>query len=633
VIVSSGLKLAEGRYEFGSLIAVGGMGEVWRGQDTWTSRTVAIKVLRPEFTGDEGSLHRLRTEAHNASMLNHPNIARVYDYREEEGTGYLVLEFVPGQSLADVLAMQTTVTASQLIDILHQCAEGLFAAHRAGVVHRDVKPGNILLGPSGRVKLTDFGISVCLGQAALTATGKVMGTAQYLAPEQALGKPATPAGDMYALGIIAYECLVGSRPFNTGGDVDIALAQVRQPPPPLPTWVDPPLRDLVLRLLSKDPAKRPSTCGELAHLLLQLKPTIGADSPETSPVPLTILIPESEQDALTLGSAPGAGPEPSSTETVAVAPPTDAAPSRPAATPAPTPGTALPTGPPAHGSPPAAGGPPTPAGAAVDDAVPAAEVAAPAAPAADQAPAVPPDGPAGPPEAGIADESNPSSAPTMALATGPDKPPRQAAPTHTPPASPTAASRGPAVAQASSASPNPPTPSATQAPLAAPTGPAPTPKELDEVPASEDARSTPAAPTTPGTPILWVPPDPQAPLPPEIATATFNGSPTPTATPRLTAPVLRPPSSTKPGRRRRLPTRARTAIPFVILLLCLAAIIAGIVLSGADTALFGASLPEGPGIDHATMTPHPPDSGGREAIQGGNLQGGYLAAHSGMIDA
>ncbi|MDR1151632.1 MAG: protein kinase [Bifidobacteriaceae bacterium] len=290
--MSSGLKLADGRYEFGSLIAVGGMGEVWRGQDMWASRTVAIKVLRPEFTGDEASLHRLRTEAHNASMLNHPNIARVYDYREEDGTGYLVLEYVPGQSLADVLAVQSTMPAHQLITILHQCAEGLFAAHRAGVVHRDVKPGNILLGPGGTVKLTDFGISVCLGQAALTATGKVMGTAQYLAPEQALGKSATPAGDMYALGIIAYECLAGSRPFNSGGDVDIALAQVRQPPPPLPAWVDPPLRDLVIRLLAKDPAKRPATCGELAHILLQLRPVSDPASPDTSPVDIPIHGPE-----------------------------------------------------------------------------------------------------------------------------------------------------------------------------------------------------------------------------------------------------------------------------------------------------------------------------------------------------
>ncbi|MDR3108003.1 MAG: protein kinase, partial [Bifidobacteriaceae bacterium] len=288
MIAETGLTLAQGRYRLVSRIAVGGMGEVWRAHDLAADSPVAIKVLRPEFTGDEASLHRLRTEAHNAAMLNHPNIARVYDYREEGGTGFLVLEFVPGQSLADVLAVQSTLPAHQLIDILHQCAEGLFAAHRAGVVHRDVKPGNILLGPGGRVKLTDFGISICLGQAALTATGKVMGTAQYLAPEQALGKPATPAGDMYALGIIAYECLAGTRPFNTGGDVDIALAQVRQPPPPLPVWVDPPLRDLIYRLLAKDPARRPATCGELAHSLLTLRPAEPTAYPDTMPVDVVI---------------------------------------------------------------------------------------------------------------------------------------------------------------------------------------------------------------------------------------------------------------------------------------------------------------------------------------------------------
>jgi serine/threonine-protein kinase len=282
MIIAVGSTLAEGRYELVSRIAIGGMGEVWRGHDSWGQRTVAVKVLRSEFTGDESSLHRLRVEAHNAAMLAHPNIAKVHDYREEEGTGYLVLEFVSGQSLADLLAEEITLPPARLIPILSQCALGLAAAHEAGVVHRDVKPGNILITPSGHVKLTDFGISVCLGQAALTATGKVMGTAHYLAPEQALGKSASPAGDLYALGIIAFECLTGQRPFSSGADVDIAMAQVRQPPPPLPSWVDEQLRDLVLRLLSKDPLDRPASGVELAHLLGRLPLT---SSPATTALP------------------------------------------------------------------------------------------------------------------------------------------------------------------------------------------------------------------------------------------------------------------------------------------------------------------------------------------------------------
>ncbi|MDR1798724.1 MAG: serine/threonine protein kinase, partial [Bifidobacteriaceae bacterium] len=259
-----GLLLADGRYQLITRIAVGGMGEVWRAHDLWTDGPVAIKVLRPEYTGDPTSLQRLRIEAHNASMLVHPNIAAVHDYREQEGTGYLVMEYVDGQSMADVLASHSTIAPLRLLPILIQASLGLHAAHTAGVVHRDVKPGNILLGPSDQVKLTDFGISIAQGQMSLTDTGKVMGTAQYLAPEQALGNPATPLGDLYALGIIAYESLVGERPFTGVNHVAIALSQVRDAPPPLPSSVEPSLAELVMRLLSKDPAERPQTGADLA---------------------------------------------------------------------------------------------------------------------------------------------------------------------------------------------------------------------------------------------------------------------------------------------------------------------------------------------------------------------------------
>ncbi|MDR1295639.1 MAG: serine/threonine protein kinase [Bifidobacteriaceae bacterium] len=529
MIVSSGLKLADGRYEFGSLIAVGGMGEVWRGEDMWASRTVAIKVLRPEFTGDEASLHRLRTEAHNAAMLNHPNIARVYDYREEEGTGYLVLEYVPGQSLADVLAAQSTMPAHQLIDILHQCAEGLFAAHRAGVVHRDVKPGNILLGPNGTVKLTDFGISVCLGQAALTATGKVMGTAQYLAPEQALGKPATPAGDMYALGIIAYECLAGTRPFNSGGDVDIALAQVRQPPPPLPSWVARPLRDLVVRLLAKDPAKRPATCGELAHILLRLRPAPDPASPETSPVDIPIQAPSQESRPAETADIPPA-------DTAGLAP---AVPTPPAA--------------PQGGL----------VGARDDRAV---------SPIT-QTDVAPPD-PRGPPA--------PAQATPPGTLLGEQAP--VAAPDHAP--------------------------ATPLAPALATTGD-PGEEHVPALVSTEDTASAPAkAPAAIAKPA---PPSafPRVPTPPPPVS---RGRP---PTRRAAAQAGRPPSSDAIlARRRRRPRRpVRAAVPFALLLLCLAAIIGGILLSGADNALLGAA----PYSNSATLASCATDSPGRGIIQGDTL--------------
>ncbi|MDR0366877.1 MAG: protein kinase [Bifidobacteriaceae bacterium] len=266
MIAESGLELAEGRYRLVSRIAVGGMGEVWRAHNVLADEPIAIKVLRSEFTGDAISLKRLRIEARNASLLHHPNITRVLDYREIEGTGYLVMEYVDGQSLADVLAIHTTIAPLRLLPILIQASLGLHAAHSAGVVHRDVKPGNILLGPSDHVKLTDFGISVAHGQLALTDAGKVMGTAQYLAPEQALGNPATPAGDLYSLGVIAYEALVGHRPFRGSNYVAIALAQVNEQPPPLPGSVERSLASLVMRLLEKDPGARPADGAELAGL-------------------------------------------------------------------------------------------------------------------------------------------------------------------------------------------------------------------------------------------------------------------------------------------------------------------------------------------------------------------------------
>ncbi|MDR2567575.1 MAG: protein kinase [Bifidobacteriaceae bacterium] len=266
MIAQTGLMLADGRYKLVSRIAVGGMGEVWRAHDLLADKPVAIKVLRQEFTGDQTSLKRLRIEARNASLLNHPNITTVHDYREHEGTGYLVMEYVDGQSLADVLAAHSIIAPMRLLPILIQSALGLHAAHSAGVVHRDVKPGNILLGPSDHVKLTDFGISVAHGQLALTDTGKVMGTAQYLAPEQALGNPATPAGDLYSLGVIAYEALAGRRPFRGANYVAIALSQVNDMPPPLPGTVERSLAALVMQLLNKDPAKRPTDGAQLASL-------------------------------------------------------------------------------------------------------------------------------------------------------------------------------------------------------------------------------------------------------------------------------------------------------------------------------------------------------------------------------
>ena len=256
-----------GRYRLLSRIAVGGMGEVWVAHDESLARDVAVKVLREEFAGDAGFLERFRAEARNSAQLSHPNIAQLYDYGEQDGSGYLVMELVLGEPMSDLLDRQPVLPTRRLLPILAQTARALHAAHVAGVIHRDVKPGNILLARSGRVKITDFGIATASNQIPMTATGMVMGTAQYLAPEQAIGRAATPASDIYSLGIVAYESLVGNRPFTGPTAVDIAVAHVNTPVPAMPSDVEPELAALVMRMLDKDPEVRPRSAASLARTL------------------------------------------------------------------------------------------------------------------------------------------------------------------------------------------------------------------------------------------------------------------------------------------------------------------------------------------------------------------------------
>ncbi|MGZ4543957.1 MAG: protein kinase domain-containing protein [Blastococcus sp.] len=252
-----------GRYELLDLLATGGMGQVWRGRDLLLQRPVAVKVLRSEFTGDPTFLARFRAEAQHTAVLSHRNIAALFDYGEmpavpgrQEHLAYLVMELVEGESLSALLAREGRLDAVRTLDVLRQTAAALAAAHAAGVVHRDVKPGNVLVGADGTVKITDFGISWSASSVPLTQTGQVIGTAHYLSPEQAAGSKAGPASDVYALGVIGYECLAGRRPFDGENSVQIALRQLRDLPDPLPDDVPGPVRDLIARALVKDPADR-----------------------------------------------------------------------------------------------------------------------------------------------------------------------------------------------------------------------------------------------------------------------------------------------------------------------------------------------------------------------------------------
>ncbi|WP_082046095.1 protein kinase domain-containing protein [Arthrobacter sp. L77] len=261
---TSGITLG-GRFELTERIAIGGMGEVWKARDQILGRVVAIKILKEEYSGDPAFLNRFRAEARHTALLNHEGIANVFDYGEEGGSAYLVMELVPGQPLSAVIEKEQVLSPDRTLSIVGQTATALAVAHRQGLVHRDVKPGNILVMPDSRVKITDFGIARLADQVPLTATGQVMGTAQYLAPEQATGQPATGSSDIYALGVIGYELLAGRRPFSGESQIAIALAQVNDAPPPLPQSIPRPVRGLIGSMLAKDPADRPRDAESLAR--------------------------------------------------------------------------------------------------------------------------------------------------------------------------------------------------------------------------------------------------------------------------------------------------------------------------------------------------------------------------------
>lgn len=259
-----------GRYELKNRLAIGGMGEVWHAVDKVIERSVAIKILKEEYLGDQAFRERFRAEARHAALVNHEGIAGVYDFGEEEGSAYLVMELVPGEALSVILERERILSADRVLDIIAQTASALHAAHEAGLVHRDIKPGNLLITPDGRVKITDFGIARAADQVPLTATGQVMGTVQYLSPEQASGKTASPLTDVYSLGIVAYEALAGRRPFTGESQVAIAMAHIKNPPPPLPESIPLAVRNLVLSCIAKKAEQRPASAQHLSRAAIAI---------------------------------------------------------------------------------------------------------------------------------------------------------------------------------------------------------------------------------------------------------------------------------------------------------------------------------------------------------------------------
>ncbi|MGX6605420.1 protein kinase domain-containing protein [Micromonosporaceae bacterium Da 78-11] len=267
-MISPGVTLG-GRYRLDERIAGGGMGDVWRGTDEVLGRTVAVKILLPALLDEPGFAERFRGEARTMATINHPGVVDVYDYGSDQQLAFLVMEYIEGDALSRTLSRVGRLTPARTMALVAQAADALQAAHANGIVHRDVKPGNLLVRPNGTLVLTDFGIarSAMVGQ--LTVAGSVLGTASYISPEQASGAVATAASDVYALGVVAYQCLSGHRPFDGATPIEIAMKHVRDSPRPLPADIPPAVRAIVDRALAKDPAARWASASSMAAVARQ----------------------------------------------------------------------------------------------------------------------------------------------------------------------------------------------------------------------------------------------------------------------------------------------------------------------------------------------------------------------------
>jgi hypothetical protein len=274
-----------GRYEICRHIATGGMAAVFRGWDHRVERPVAIKVLRQLEHADQPAIARFRREAHAAAMLQHPNVVRAYDFFEDSGCYYLVMEYIDGINLKQHLKRRGPLPADEALEIAGQVCAALRAAHAHGFIHRDIKPQNILMDPQGVAKVTDFGVVHITRGTTLTTDGVVLGTADYIAPEQARGEPLSPATDLYSLGVVLYEMLTGRVPFTGPTPMAVAALHASVPVPPprrIATSLSPYVEALVLRALRKDPAERYASAAAMSLAIrgAQQAPAACADAVE-----------------------------------------------------------------------------------------------------------------------------------------------------------------------------------------------------------------------------------------------------------------------------------------------------------------------------------------------------------------
>ncbi len=277
-------------YRLQWIIGHGGMSTVWLADDTVHDREVALKILRPEFSDNQEFLIRFRNEAETAELIDSDNVVHTYDYREiPDPAGhtfcFIAMEYVRGESLADLLAREKNLDEALVLDVLEQAAHGLAVIHRMDLVHRDIKPGNLLITQNGQVKITDFGIAKAAAAVPLTRTGMVVGTAQYVSPEQAQGQEVTAASDVYSLGVVGYEMLAGRRPFTGDSSVSVALAHISHAPPALSTSVSAETRELIGIALRKDPGQRFVDGNEMALAVSAVR--LGKRPPQPQSAALT----------------------------------------------------------------------------------------------------------------------------------------------------------------------------------------------------------------------------------------------------------------------------------------------------------------------------------------------------------
>jgi eukaryotic-like serine/threonine-protein kinase len=296
------------RYRLVRMIGSGGMGTVWEAEDETLGRPVAVKVLSESFAAGERAVRRFEREAQAAARLSGPYIAAVYDFGRSEGRPYIVMELVRGETLEDRLAREGPLPPREASRIATQVAEALEEAHRAGIVHRDVKPGNVMLTPAGDVKVMDFGIAAAAWAERVTTSGLVLGTPSYLAPEQAKSEKTTPASDVYALGAMLYEMVAGRPPFVAESPVALALAHIREDPRPLDQVADgvpPSLASASMAALAKDPAERPPSAAAFASMLREPTVTLQSIAVSEDTIPLAPVAPGPEDTTQVAPLAPG----------------------------------------------------------------------------------------------------------------------------------------------------------------------------------------------------------------------------------------------------------------------------------------------------------------------------------------